>query len=85
MGNVRDDRAPNAAGASSRDGGAPPASAASSASSERSDLVLVQVKSRDWPSTLERQVLCAFPAPPNARKLLHRWRDRQRLPDVQEL
>lgn len=49
------------------------------------DLVLVQVKSRDWPGTLERQALTEFPAPPNARKLLHRWRDRQRLPDVQEL
>jgi hypothetical protein len=49
------------------------------------DLVLVQVKSRDWPSAMELEALRAFPAPPNARKLLHRWRDRQRLPDVREL
>jgi len=27
----------------------------------------------------------AFPAPPLCKKLLHRWRDRQRLPDVREL
>jgi hypothetical protein len=49
------------------------------------DLVLVQVKTRDWPGELERRILAEFPAPPNARKLLHRWRDRQRQPDVQEL
>lgn len=49
------------------------------------DVVLVQCKTRDWPGALERQALAEFPAPPNARKLLHRWRDRQRLPDVQEL
>ena len=49
------------------------------------DLVLVQVKTRDWPGELERRALAEFPAPPNARKILHRWRDRKRLPDVQEL
>ena len=49
------------------------------------DLVLVQVKTRDWPAALERGALAEFPAPPNTRKLLHRWRDRQRFPDVQEL
>ena len=26
-----------------------------------------------------------FPVPANCRKLIHRWRDRQRLPDVKEL
>ncbi|MBI4589516.1 MAG: hypothetical protein HY725_11800 [Candidatus Rokubacteria bacterium] len=49
------------------------------------DVVLVQVKTRDWPGTLERLALAEFPSPPNTRKLLHRWRDRQRLPDLQEL
>lgn len=48
-------------------------------------LVLCQVKSRDWPGTAEMETLRAFPAPPNARKLIHRWRDYQRLPDVREL
>lgn len=49
------------------------------------DLVLVQVKTRDWPGSAEMETLRAFPAPPIARKLLHRWRDRQRLPDVREI
>lgn len=49
------------------------------------DVVLVQVKTRDWPGTAETETLRLFPAPPNCRKLLHRWRDRQRLPDVKEL
>lgn len=49
------------------------------------DIVLVQVKTRDWPGTVELEELRSFVAPPNARKLLHRWRDRQRLPDTKEL
>ena len=47
-----------------------------------SDVVLVQVKTRDWPGSTEMETLRAFAAPPNARKLVHRWRDRQRVPDV---
>ena len=46
------------------------------------DVVLVQCKTRDWPGTAEMETLRDFPAPPNARKLVHRWRDRQRAPDV---
>ena len=49
------------------------------------DFVLCQVKTRDWPGSDEMAILREFPAPPNARKLVHRWRDRQRLPDVKEL
>ena len=49
------------------------------------DIVLCQVKSRDWPGEIERRALAEFPVPPNARKILHRWRDRQRQPDVLEL
>jgi Holliday junction resolvase len=49
------------------------------------DLVLCQVKTRDWPGTVEMETLREFPAPSNARKLVHRWRDRQRVPDVREL
>jgi hypothetical protein len=48
-------------------------------------VVLVQVKSRDWPGTLERRALAEFPAPANCVKLIHRWRDGARQPDVQEL
>ena len=49
------------------------------------DVVLVQVKSRDWPGTLETETMRAFVAPANTRKLVHRWRARQRMPDVLEL
>lgn len=51
-----------------------------------SDMVLCQVRSRDFPGPLERRALAEWrPCPANTRKLLHRWRDRQRAPDVQEL
>lgn len=46
------------------------------------DIVLCQVKTRDWPGSAEMAGMKAFPAPPNARKLIHRWRDGQREPDV---
>jgi hypothetical protein len=49
------------------------------------DFALVQVKTRDWPGSVETENLKAFPAPANCRKLVHRWRDRQRNPDVKEL
>lgn len=49
------------------------------------DIVLVQVKSNRWPLEIEMESLRGFKAPPNARKLVHRWRDRQRTPDVREL
>lgn len=49
------------------------------------DVVLVQVKTRDWPGSAEAEGLESFITPPNCRKLIHRWRDRQRLPDVKEL
>lgn len=49
------------------------------------DVVLVQVKTNAWPGSVEMETLTLFRAPPNARKLVHRWRDRQRLPDVREV
>lgn len=49
------------------------------------DVVLVQVKTRDWPGAVESRTLTEFPAPPIARKILHRWRSRRRIPDVREL
>ena len=49
------------------------------------DVVLCQVKTRDWPGATEMETLREFPVPPNARKPIHRWRDRERLPDVREL
>jgi hypothetical protein len=49
------------------------------------DIALVQVKTRDWPGTAEMETLKLFPGPANCRKLVHRWRDRQRTPDVREV
>ncbi len=49
------------------------------------DIVLLQVKSNKWPGSVEMEALELFKAPPNARKLVHRWRDRQRQPDVREV
>jgi hypothetical protein len=49
------------------------------------DIVLVQVKTRDWPGSVEMERLKSFPCPLNCRRLIHRWRDRVRVPDVKEL
>jgi len=49
------------------------------------DVVLVQVKSNAWPGSLEMEALRGFATTGNCRHLVHRWRDRQRLPDVREL
>ena len=49
------------------------------------DIVLVQVKSNRWPLECEMESLREFRAPANARKLVHRWRDRIRVPDVREV
>jgi len=49
------------------------------------DVVLCQVKSNSWPGSVEMETLRDFPIPANCKKLVHRWRDRQRLPDVKEL
>ncbi len=49
------------------------------------DVVLCQVKANAWPGTVEMEQLRAFPCPPNCRRLVHRWRDRQRVPDVREV
>jgi Holliday junction resolvase len=49
------------------------------------DMILLQVKTRDWPGSVEMETMKNFPCPPNCRRLIHRWRDRQRLPDTKEL
>lgn len=49
------------------------------------DIVLVQVKTRDWPGTVEMEQLKLFKAPANCRKLVHRWKHRARTPDVRVL
>jgi len=49
------------------------------------DVVLVQVKTGNWPRPPEMETLQNFPCPAGCRKLLHLWRDWQRLPDVREI
>lgn len=49
------------------------------------DIVLVQVKTGEWPRSVEMETLRSFAAPANCRKLIHRWRDRQEVPDVREI
>jgi Holliday junction resolvase len=49
------------------------------------DVVLVQVKSNTWPGSLEMEAIKEFSAPPNARKLIHVWVDRQPVPKVKEV
>lgn len=49
------------------------------------DVVLVQTKTNRWPNRKEMERLKRFLHPPCARRLIHRWRDRQRMPDVKEL
>lgn len=49
------------------------------------DILLVQVKTRDWPGRAEIERIRQFPAPAICRKLIHRWRPRQAAPDVREL
>jgi Holliday junction resolvase len=47
-----------------------------------SDIVLVQCKSNEWPRSVEMETLKNFACPPGCKKLVHRWRDRVRMPDV---
>lgn len=49
------------------------------------DVVLVQVKSNDWPRTAEMTRLASFKVPPGVRRVVHRWRDHARQPDIREL
>ena len=49
------------------------------------DVLLIQVKSNNWPSAVEMEALKEFPAPINTRRLVHRWRDRQSFPDVRAI
>lgn len=49
------------------------------------DVLLIQCKSNRWPSSAELAEMAAFPVPAGCRRLVHRWRDRQREPDVREV
>ena len=45
-------------------------------------IVLLQVKTRDWPGTFEMETIRAFKCPPNCVKMIHRWTDGIIQPDV---
>ncbi len=49
------------------------------------DIVLVQCKSNRWAGEVEMEAIRLFKAPPNARKLIHRWDDYARSPLVREV
>jgi hypothetical protein len=49
------------------------------------DIVLVQVKNRDWPSRADRDAITVFSAPWPCRKIIHRYLYGQRQPDILEL
>ncbi len=50
------------------------------------DTALLQVKTRNWPSNAEMEALRLFlVAAFGVRKLVHRWRERRRVPDVWEV
>lgn len=49
------------------------------------DVLLVKVKSNRLPSAEEMETLQNFACPANARKLVHVWQDRKRLPEVSEI
>ena len=46
------------------------------------DVALVQVKSNNWPDSVEMESIRNFVCPPGTKKLIHRWRDRRHAPDV---
>ena len=46
------------------------------------DVVLVQCKTRDWPCAVEMETIRNFQCPPLCKKIIHRYRNRIRLPDV---
>lgn len=47
--------------------------------------VLCQVKSGNWPGSVETEGLRLAVVPPNCLKLVHRWRAGQKAPDVRVL
>lgn len=51
----------------------------------RNEGVYVQVRTRDWPGLSEMELYRDAVVPKGSRKIIHRWRDRQKLPDVKEV
>ena len=52
--------------------------------SSRARILLIQVKSGGrWPNSRERKAMRDFPAPRSCTKLIHRWKDFVKEPEVQ--
>lgn len=50
------------------------------------DILLIQVKGgKEWPRPDEMERIRQFPCPPGVKKLVHRWRDYQSIPDTREV
>lgn len=49
------------------------------------DVVFVQVKSRDWPGAVEMEAIKNFRCPSCCKKIIHRYRDGVRNPDVRTI
>ena len=49
------------------------------------DFALVQVKTRDWPGSVETEKPETVSGTAQLPEAVHRWRDRQRNPDMKEL
>ncbi len=49
------------------------------------DIVLCQVKTNAWPRPAEVEAVADFNAPSTCRKLIRRWRDGEKYPDVRAL
>ena len=50
-----------------------------------SEFVLIQIVTEDWPDNDGLKAIKSYPAPRNARKLIHLWRTYARTPDVREV
>lgn len=48
-------------------------------------VLLVQVKSNRWPRAKEMEAIRDFACPSNCVKVVHRWRDYAKEPDVKEV
>ncbi len=49
------------------------------------EVLLVQVKSNQWPPLKEIETIRGFNCPTNCRKVIHRWNDRISAPEVREI
>jgi Holliday junction resolvase-like predicted endonuclease len=49
------------------------------------EVLFVQVKANGWPERAELEAMAAWPTPPGTRRLIHRWDDYARSPQVRSV